>query len=227
MMRTFARAWGRAVGRYARNVVTPRAVELILDTPLPTRPAVWLGWHEANLITIATHRFVMGRPVVAFVPDSMKGAAVHGWLDVLDVRPIPLSVGVSPGGALRAMRQALGSGADVLIAADGPDGPRHQAKPGAMLLAWKAQADVIPVACAAAPALRAPRWDRHLVPLPGADIVVVMGSPLSACDPRSGKAIVRTAAALHEVSTRARAILDARGRQRPIDRSEAGASSWN
>jgi lysophospholipid acyltransferase (LPLAT)-like uncharacterized protein len=37
---------------------------------------------------------------------------------------------------------------------------------------------LVPAAFAARPALRLPRWDRHLVPLPGAQIAVVFGAPV-------------------------------------------------
>lgn len=204
MMHAITRSWGHAVGTYARKVVSDRAVERILDAPLPKEPTIWIGWHEANLVTIALHRLVLQRPVVAFVPGGLKGAAVLGWLDALDVGAVPIGGGVSAGAALQAMRRALRTGHDVMIAADGPDGPRRAAKPGALWLARALGRPVAPVGCAAWPALRLPRWDRHIVPLPAARIPAIFGEPIDmSIDPRSPEAARLVANTLDTLMQRA------------------------
>lgn len=226
MTHAVAGSWGRCIGRYSREVVNRRSARVVLEVPLPAKPSIWFGWHETNLITIAMHRLIMARPVAAFVPAGAKGAAMRGWLEAMDVRPVFVSDGVGAGGALRAMRRALSEGADVLIAADGPGGPRHVAKTGALLLAWKSGADVLPVGCAASPALRAPRWDRHLVPLPGARVLTVMGAPIPSCDPRSVETVGRVAATLHGLTAHAQSLIEARGARNEFGRIDVEASTW-
>jgi lysophospholipid acyltransferase (LPLAT)-like uncharacterized protein len=76
------------------------------------------------------------------------------------------------------MEAALASGKDVLIAVDGPNGPRHRIAPGAMWLARATNVEIRPAGCWASPALRLPRWDRLMVPLPRARIAIALGAAL-------------------------------------------------
>jgi hypothetical protein len=51
-------------------------------------------------------------------------------------------------------------------------------KPGAFWLARLTGSPMITVGFAARPAFRWPRWDRHLIPLPGARIAAVLSKPM-------------------------------------------------
>ena len=179
------------------------------NTTLPDTPCVWAAWHEDNLVTIALHKYASPRPALAFVPPGWKGAAVRGWLDAAGIEPVFLASDLRGAVALRRMRAALASGSDVIIALDGPEGPRHEAKAGAMWLAGVARVPVMPVGCAAFPSFRVPRWDRHLVPLPGSRVVTVFGAPLPIDDdPRSPQARGRAQRLLNALNARADAALD-------------------
>lgn len=196
---------GRLVAAYSRAVVTPASAEIIAEAPVPRMPSVWISWHEGNLIALALHRQVTGRNAMAFVPPGVSGAAMGGWLTGLEVTPIPLAADARRGLALRQMEAALASGNDVLIAVDGPRGPRHSIAPGAMWLARAMDVEIRPVGCAASPSLRLPRWDRMLVPLPGARIAVAIGASLSlrSSHQYSGVAPASIAAALNILTGRA------------------------
>ena len=78
------------------------------------------------------------------------------------------------------MEAALGDGRDVLIAVDGPSGPRHKVSPGAMWLSRAKDVQIRPFGASASPAFRLPRWDHLIVPLPHAHICAVLGEPLLA-----------------------------------------------
>lgn len=80
--------------------------------------------------------------------------------------------------ALRHMCRVLKKGHTVGIAVDGPRGPRRALRPGALWLARLSGKPVVPMGVAAAPAIHLPRWDRHLLPLPGAGFTVVYGAPI-------------------------------------------------
>lgn len=68
--------------------------------------------------------------------------------------------------------------APVALAVDGPVGPRHHAKPGAVFLSAIAQARILPVAASARPACALRRWDRLMMPLPFATVSVRVGRQL-------------------------------------------------
>lgn len=64
------------------------------------------------------------------------------------------------------------------IALDGPHGPTRILRPGALWLAWLPGWPLIAIGGAARPAVRAPWWDRHLIPLPHAKIALVYEGPI-------------------------------------------------
>jgi lysophospholipid acyltransferase (LPLAT)-like uncharacterized protein len=198
-----AAAFGRQVALYSRAVVTPASTQIIFDAPLPPRAAVFVSWHESNLLALALHGTVMLRGAIAFVPPGVAGIAMSGWLEALSIVPVPLAAGARRGLGLRQMDAALVAGKDVLIAVDGPRGPRHRIAPGAVWLARSACAEIRPVGCAAWPALALPRWDRLLVPLPGARIALAFGSPLALGGSRFEPHEARIAAALDGLAARA------------------------
>lgn len=63
------------------------------------------------------------------------------------------------------------------ITPDGPRGPAHKFKPGALLLAQMSRRPIIPMAYAASWALRI-KWDQFVIPLPGARIAIAVGEPV-------------------------------------------------
>jgi lysophospholipid acyltransferase (LPLAT)-like uncharacterized protein len=214
-----ATAWGRLVARYSRAMVGLDLTDVVVEAPLAHAPTVWIGWHESNLLTLALHGRIANRAAMAFVPPGLNGAAMRGWLEGLDVIPVPLAADARRGLGLRPMESALAAGKDVLIAVDGPNGPRHRIAPGAIWLARAMQVEVRPVGSAAWPALRLPRWDRLIVPLPVSRVSLVIGPPLlfKRLAQKSGEAAANVATILHELTERANDIAQT---ARPLKHTE-------
>jgi hypothetical protein len=61
---------------------------------------------------------------------------------------------------------------------DGPKGPRHEAKMGAVLLARKTGNPVLPFTVTAARRWEAPSWDRLQIPLPFTRARVQIAPPI-------------------------------------------------
>jgi len=129
-----AASFGRLVPAYSRGGM-PRVRRDRAGHSAPQGPTLRISWHECNLIALALHSLVSNRTAVAFVPPGMKRSAMSAWLSGLGVAPVPLAPDTRLGLALRQMEAALGSEKYVLIAVDGPIGPRHGIAPGAMWLA--------------------------------------------------------------------------------------------
>jgi lysophospholipid acyltransferase (LPLAT)-like uncharacterized protein len=210
-----AAAFGRLVAAYSRAVVRGASVEIVLLAPVPQGPTVWITWHEGNLLALALHKLVSSRAAMAFVPPGMQGSAMSAWLEALDVTPVPLARDARRGLGLRHMEAALACGKDVLIAVDGPNGPRHRIAPGAMWLARATDVEIRPVGCCASPALRLPRWDRLILPLPGARIALVVAAALP--KQKSTQAKARLARTLQGLSERALAELTAKPKLAPTE----------
>jgi lysophospholipid acyltransferase (LPLAT)-like uncharacterized protein len=179
MIEAAATGWGRMIGRYGRSVIDRGDVRFLSEQALPDAPTIWVCWHEFNLVAIAVYARIRKRPGFAFVPRGAVGATVTGWLEGSGIAPIAVDGDARDGLALRRMREAIAGGGDIVIAVDGPSGPRRKLRPGALWLAKAARAPVVAFGAAATPAIRVPRWDRHLVPLPGARIAVAMNTPMT------------------------------------------------
>jgi len=99
------------------------------------------------------------------------------------------------------------------ITPDGPRGPLHEFKPGAVLLAQLAGKPILPVSVAASRSIRFRTWDRFELPLPFSRVVIAYGEPVRV--PKSVDAEERArlqaelAARLQALQAEARAALDA------------------
>lgn len=80
--------------------------------------------------------------------------------------------------ALRDMQQMLKNGVSIVTTADGPNGPKYEFKPGAVLMARIGGSPLVPLACAADRAWYLDRWDEFMIPKPFARIVLAIGEPV-------------------------------------------------
>jgi lysophospholipid acyltransferase (LPLAT)-like uncharacterized protein len=79
---------------------------------------------------------------------------------------------------LRDMQQMMKRGISIVTTADGPNGPQHEFKPGAVLMARIGGVPLVPLACAADRAWFLDRWDHFMIPKPFARVVYAIGKPL-------------------------------------------------
>jgi hypothetical protein len=94
------------------------------------------------------------------------------------MRPLRGSSTRSAGEALREMHGVVARDRhSLVITADGPKGPRHVFKPGAILLARMSKAPVVPIAYAASRCTRWNSWDQFIVPWPFSRVALVVGEP--------------------------------------------------
>ncbi len=75
--------------------------------------------------------------------------------------------------------EVLRSGTGSVIAADGPQGPIYQAKPGPAFLAKKAGVMLLPLGAAVSGGFHLDQWDRFEVPWPFARAILVIGEPIA------------------------------------------------
>jgi lysophospholipid acyltransferase (LPLAT)-like uncharacterized protein len=61
---------------------------------------------------------------------------------------------------------------------DGPKGPLHEFKPGAVMLSQLTGKPILPVSVAASHVFRFPTWDRFELPLPFSRVVIAYGEPV-------------------------------------------------
>ncbi len=141
-------------------------------------PRVLCVWHER--LTLSTylrdwtdHRLV----ILASRHADARLATANMQRRGLDI--IELATSGENRAALKDAVRAVRAGASVGIAVDGPLGPAHVAKPGAVVLGALARVQVSPVTYAISRKLRLRNWDRHIIPLPFGRGVLAVGDGFS------------------------------------------------
>lgn len=156
---------------------------------LPEGPCVVVVWHGEMLPMLVT---LADRHYGALVSLSRDGSLITRLLLRWGYEPIR---GSSSKRGMEALREmiAMAHHKPVLVSPDGPRGPVHEMKGGALITARKAGVPFILCRVGTRMAIRGTGWDRFLIPLPFARITVEFEEfPIGDHD---GEAILKAAAA--------------------------------
>lgn len=176
---------GRGLAAFGAWLLT-LAVRLLVRTLRVT----FVGPSPASLPHPCVYAFVHGRQVPLLRWPRSRTAVLaslsrDGRLQARVMRRFGFEVldGSSSRGGARALAGALDrlrGGVDLALAVDGPRGPRGVVKPGAVYLASRAGATLIPMSSACVRAWRLRRtWDGFALPRPFSRVVVAVGEPLA------------------------------------------------
>lgn len=165
--------------------------------------AVWhgrilpgLGWlRHRNLVALASENFDgewIARVLERFGFTMVRGSTSRGGVR-----------------ALVRLAAVMRQGRSTVITVDGPRGPARKAQPGAVWLAQRAQAPIVPFHIEASSAWTLGSWDGGQIPKPFARVHVAIGAPLWVKG--SDEAVIAAArdqldSALGECVTRAEAL---------------------
>jgi lysophospholipid acyltransferase (LPLAT)-like uncharacterized protein len=139
-------------------------------------------WHQHQLYC---GKFLVEQRARGLTVGWLISPSVDGELGAMLVRRFGGAVirGSSTHTGARALRdyyQALvKDNVSPVITPDGPRGPRFKFKPGALLLSQMSGRPILPMAYAASRA-RLIKWDKFVIPLPGARIAIAIGPPVYA-----------------------------------------------
>jgi lysophospholipid acyltransferase (LPLAT)-like uncharacterized protein len=142
-------------------------------------PIVWTHWHGQLLPLFWLHRH---RQLTVLISRHRDGGRLVDLAERWGYRTLRGSSTRGGVAGLLGLARALERGGQVAVAVDGPRGPHHVAKAGALGVAHRSRAAIVAVAASAAPAWRARSWDGFLVPAPGARVRVVYAEPWQAAD---------------------------------------------
>lgn len=132
-------------------------------------------WHYSFLYLFYYFRKYPSAIMVSASGDGEYIARAAQLLGHVPVRGSSNRDGVK---ALREMIELLRQGRNSAIVADGSQGPARKAQAGCILMASKSGKPIFPLAWAANRCLVFNSWDRTVVPLPFATIVLHHGEPL-------------------------------------------------
>ena len=133
-------------------------------------------WHYSFLFLF---HYFRDFPAAVMVSASRDGEYIARLAQLMGHVPVRGSSNRDGVKALRAMIEQLRQGNNSAIVADGSQGPARRAQAGCILMASKSGKPIFPVAWAADRALIFRSWDRTVMPLPFATIVVRIGEPLT------------------------------------------------
>jgi lysophospholipid acyltransferase (LPLAT)-like uncharacterized protein len=141
-------------------------------------PLILTFWHE-HIFAMAPYLLRLGRMganVTFLVSPSVDGDLVVRMLTLMKANAVRGSATRSGVKAMKGLYRAIvrDNGSPVVLP-DGPQGPRHECKPGSLLLAQMSGARILPMTCVARKALRLRTWDRMVVPLPFSSVEVIVG----------------------------------------------------
>lgn len=163
----FLLGWTWRVRVYGRN-------ELVKRTPGDSR-VVYSLWHGQLLPAAWAHR----QRSSALVSEHRDGEIITRVVGRLGIGAIR---GSSTRGGARALLECVTAlrqrATDIVITPDGPRGPRHQFAPGALIVAFRAAAPIVPLTVHIDRAWRMNSWDQFEVPKPFARVTVYYGEPI-------------------------------------------------
>ena len=173
------------------------------------RTVLYSFWHGQMLSLIAEHKL----PSAVLISDHRDGEIIARIIQKFGLSVIRGSTSRGASRALLQMSRALSNGTDVGITPDGPRGPRHSYAAGALIIAQRTGAPIIPIATIAARSWKLKTWDGFEIPKPFTRVVVVYDAPISVTALNAREASVDTERfkrAMDAVEARARRALQSR-----------------
>ncbi len=161
------------------------------------RPVVLSLWHDELFPLIYLKRQLN---IIALVSQSEDGELLAG---VLERMGLETARGSSSRGGVKALlaaaRRMRESGICGCVTVDGPRGPRHEVKEGAVFLAARADAPIVPIRLFMERRVLFKSWDRFQLPLPFSRVSMVCGDAYRVeCDLRDAEAVARECRLLEE-----------------------------
>lgn len=116
--------------------------------------------------------------IVTVVSQSTDGEYLARLLEAMGMKTVR---GSSSKGGVKALLKTSSfmrrEGYNGSIAIDGPRGPRHSAKPGAIILAFRSSAQIVPIRVFMKNGKHFGSWDRFQLPWPFTRVHVAWGEP--------------------------------------------------
>lgn len=147
----------------------------------PNGSFIFVMWHEQVISCMNGHRNT--EPYLALASRSKDGdyaAFVARKMGFTPVRGSSNKKRQDKGGkeAMAIYVDKLKEGISGGITVDGPKGPRHKCKPGAVVMAKLTGASILPVVGVAARYWEFNSWDKFKIPKPFSKIILCYGAPI-------------------------------------------------
>lgn len=132
-------------------------------------------WHGRMLIPWYIHRKYK---IAALVSKSKDGEILTRLLKNWNYQVVRGSSHIGGKDALKIMEAELDEGFSFAITPDGPTGPRHKMKPGAVVLAHRKNVPLFLIGTGSSKHFVFKSWDKFQVPKPFSKVAVVYSNPI-------------------------------------------------
>ncbi len=139
------------------------------------QPVIFSLWHGQMLPLLYQHR---GEGVAVLISEHGDGEIIARIALRLGFRTVRGSTSRGAARALLGLVRELEEGHDLAITPDGPRGPERSYAPGALIVAQRGSAPIIPTVAVASSAWRLGSWDKFLIPKPFSRITIAYGPAL-------------------------------------------------
>ena len=136
------------------------------------KPVIFALWHGHLLPLLYHHR---DEGVAILISEHADGEIIARVAMRLGYRTVRGSTSRGAARALMGLVRVIGDGHDLAITPDGPRGPAKSFAPGALVVAQRSAAPIIPIAMSASSCWRLKSWDSFVIPRPFARVHVSYG----------------------------------------------------
>ncbi|MGD8353706.1 MAG: lysophospholipid acyltransferase family protein [Pseudomonadota bacterium] len=151
-------------------------INVLDDLESEGRTAILAFFHGRQFLLTG---FLAGRKLGVMASLSRDGELQSRVMAGFGFEVVRGSASRSGARGLIGLKNLMGRGYHATFAVDGPRGPIHEVKPGAVYLAKKTGAPVLALGASANPAhIFSRAWDHYLLPRPFARGAVVFGDPI-------------------------------------------------
>lgn len=138
------------------------------------KPVIFVFWHGQLLPLVHYHR---QEGIVVLVSEHSDGEYISRILHRHGFDTVRGSSTRGGSKGLKALIRVAREGRDLALTPDGPQGPAHEFKPGALAAAQATGLPLVPVAVGASKGWRLRSWDGFLLPRPLSRIRIAYGPP--------------------------------------------------
>lgn len=142
------------------------------------RSVIVAFWHGRLLMVPAFFKRNKEKGVCGLMSQHSDGEIISKAVRLLGYDTIRGSTSRGGFSALRRMISVLNSGSDLVLAPDGPKGPRYKVQRGVIELARLSGAPILPMAFSSSKRKIFNSWDAFLLPFPFSRGVFVWGEPV-------------------------------------------------
>jgi lysophospholipid acyltransferase (LPLAT)-like uncharacterized protein len=139
------------------------------------RPVIYVLWHGRMLLPIFAHRQMN---ICAMVSEHDDGEIIARTIERLGYSTVRGSSTRGGSRAFRQMLRRLRRGQSCAVLPDGPNGPAYEFKMGAVLLAQRSGAHLLPMTFSTRRPIVLRSWDSFTLWKPFSKVVHIYGEPI-------------------------------------------------